>query len=70
MNATMTVRVEHTRTLTIVGWTKTGRGEYRHDTGRGVKRDCNTGTWECTGGGSNDGERYGTMNVAMYYATR
>jgi hypothetical protein len=70
MSTGIAVRVEHTRKLIMTGWNKTGRGEYRHDTGRGVKRDCNTGTWECTGGGSHDGERYMTMNVAMYYATR
>jgi hypothetical protein len=60
------VRINHVDRVVMAGWEKTGKGQYRHATGRAViRRD--SGLWEVIGG-ADDGNRYGTMHVAMYYA--
>ena len=65
----ITVRLNHTDKVTFAGWAKNGKGEYRHETGRQVRRDCNSGLWEVIGG-PDCGRRYGTMHVAMHYARK
>lgn len=48
---------------TMIGWVKTGRGEYTHETGCKVVR--NSQGWEVRGAMQNDGNTYSTMWVAM-----
>jgi hypothetical protein len=53
---------------TMIGWTKTGRGEYVHAVGHRVKKTAQG--WAVSGPNRNDGHVYTTMHVAMYAAAK
>lgn len=55
--------------ITSGEWNRIARKHYRHIDGAEVVYRWNLYHWEIIGG-PNDGERYETLNVAQYYATR
>jgi hypothetical protein len=62
------VRVQHTHHIVMEGWTRAGKGEYHHLTGRRVRRD-DRGCWESIGG-LHDGQFWQSMHWAMIQALR
>ena len=53
---------------TMIGWTKTAKGEYTHESGHKVRKVG--GLWEVSGPNRNDGHFYGALWVAMDAAAK